>query len=80
MNASEVAHQTGNEIQEAGRALTAMNDLSYVKRFVITDKQIEDISAILKLLTHLYADPAIRELEQLPEIEDVLLVDIPQEK
>lgn len=67
--------EVGREILRKGAELQAMNALSLInKKLLLTEKQRDDLITILGYLCSTLADPAIRELRGLSEIESWDLV------
>ncbi len=54
------------------RALSKLDTKSFKYR-VINEQQIKDIIHILRMLTPVFADPAVRELEGLPKVGEFTL-------
>ena len=64
--------KTGPEILKIGEGLQTQHALSLLhgKQLLITEEQRDNIITILKYLSPTFANPAIRELDGLPEISD----------
>lgn len=72
--------KTAPEILHTGKALETLNELSpqKSKRFEITQETKDNLITVLHTAPYNYADPAIRALEALHEIEDCVYKESPQ--
>ena len=64
--------KTGPEVLKTGAELQSLNALSLLhgKQLLITEDQRDNLITVLKLLASNFANPAIRELSKLQEIEN----------
>ncbi len=67
--------KAGQDIQKQGAKLHAMNALENMvdgRKFLIREKQIMELIMVMRTMEYQFADPAIRELRSLIEIDEYI--------